>query len=128
MTKEELTWNIYSKHVDMYPKYLELVLKLNVFYLGITGAIVSYVLANYSSTELLIHVLLLPVLMGILLGSFFAFGAITYLNVLRDMDKLRSKLQLEHWVRTDGFVFLSGGSAILCFTIAIGILVVYCKS
>ncbi len=62
MDERQLLWNRYSLHIEMYQKYLDTVLKLNLFYYGITGAIISFYFSNNANgltTEL---ALLLPLM------------------------------------------------------------------
>jgi len=69
MDDRELLWHQYQMNVDLYKGYLDLVVKINVFYYDITGAIVSFYFSN-ASEPLIKWSLLLPLLMSIALGVF----------------------------------------------------------
>ena len=42
MSDPEMLWRQYSLHVDLYKFYLDLAIKINVFYYAVTGAILAY--------------------------------------------------------------------------------------
>ena len=74
MDDRELLWKQYELNVDLYKSYLELVIRINVFYYAITGAILSFYFAH-PDENLLKWSLALPLLMSISLGVFFVIGA-----------------------------------------------------
>src|SRR5438034_10853152 len=80
-TRDEM-WRQYALLVDLYKHYLELVLKFNVFFYAVTGAIVSFYLSR-PSTGLLRHSLLFPCLMNLLFACFFVYGSLL-VKVSRD--------------------------------------------
>ena len=73
MDDRELLWRQYQLNVDLYKGYLDLIVKINVFYYAITGAILSFYFANQNDLTKLS--LLLPLLMSVTLGVFFIVGA-----------------------------------------------------
>lgn len=46
MDDRELLWKQYQLNIELYRTYLDLALKLNLFYYAITGAIVSFYFAH----------------------------------------------------------------------------------
>lgn len=73
MNDRELLWRQYQLNVDLYKGYLELVIKMNVFYYAVTGAILSFYFSNQNDLTKLS--LVLPLLMSVALGTFFVIGA-----------------------------------------------------
>lgn len=73
MNDRELLWRQYQLNVELYKGYLELVIKMNVFYYAVTGAILSFYFSNQNDLTKLS--LVLPLLMSLALGTFFVVGA-----------------------------------------------------
>jgi len=70
----ELLWRQYELHVQLYKEYLDLLLKFNVFYYAVTGAIVSYFLSK-PEAPFLRYSLCFPALMSLFFGGFFLYAA-----------------------------------------------------
>jgi hypothetical protein len=68
MDDRELLWRQYQLNIDLYKGYLELIVKINVFYYAITGAILSFFFSNQN--HLTKFSLLLPLFMSIALEFF----------------------------------------------------------
>lgn len=91
MDATELKWNQYKLNIDVYKGYLDLAIKLNGLYYAATAAIVTFVLANRA--EQLFHWLLIfPIVVGILLSSFFLLGADALRVTRNETFKLRDEL------------------------------------
>ena len=69
MDARELLWKQYNLNVGLYRGYLELVVKMNVFYYAVTGAILSYYFAH-AAEPLVKWSLLLPLAMSLALHIF----------------------------------------------------------
>jgi len=80
---DDKLWKEYNIHIDLYKHYLELVLKFNIFYYAITGAILSFYFSKVQIATIR-YSLIFPILMSLLFASFFFYGA-----------KLLSKLALQ---------------------------------
>jgi hypothetical protein len=94
MDDRELLWRQYQQNVDLYRFYLELVLKINIFYYGITGAIISFYF-THPATEGIQFSLVLPLVMSVVLTALFLYGAVL-LNVTRsETFALRDALKLQ---------------------------------
>jgi hypothetical protein len=66
----------YDIHVDLYKLYLDLVLKFNIFYYAVTGAILSFYFTNTADVGAPRFLLLLfPVLMSLGFAVFFLWAA-----------------------------------------------------
>ncbi len=64
MDDRELLWRAFEKEIDVYKFYLEAAIKLSVFVYGITGAIVSYYLAQPVTGPWTRGALILPLIMN----------------------------------------------------------------
>lgn len=91
MEDRELLWKQYQLNVDLYRSYLELVLKVNLFYYAITGAIVSFYFAH-ASDPLVRFALVLPLVMSAAFSGFFIFGAILSRHTRTEIFKIRDAL------------------------------------
>ncbi len=74
MDKQELLWRQYSQNVELYKFYMEIVIKFNIFYYAVTGAIVSFFFKN-STISNIKYSLLFPILMSI------AFAVSSYMGL-----------------------------------------------
>lgn len=70
----EIDWRQYELHVKLYRGYLGLLLKLNVFFYAVTGAMLSYFLSKPES-PFLRYSLWFPVLMSLFFCGFFVYAA-----------------------------------------------------
>jgi len=93
MNDRELLWRQYSQNVDLYRFYMELVIKLNVFYYAVTGAILSYYFSHTSMES--VHLsLVLPLVMSVAFAGFFIYGALLTSVLRADVFAIRDALQL----------------------------------
>jgi hypothetical protein len=74
MEEKQLLWNRYSIHIDLYQKYMDIVLKINLFYYGITGALLSFYFSNNGNNSTIEYGLILPILFSFGLIFLFAFA------------------------------------------------------
>ncbi len=90
---KDTLWKQYSLYVDLYKFYMELTVKINLFYYGITGAILSFYF-THPTTPFVTLALGLPILMSVVLAAIFFYGA-SLMPILRhDLFDLRDKLGL----------------------------------
>jgi hypothetical protein len=89
----EILWRQYSLHIDLYKFYLELALKANLFFYGITGAIVSFYFAN-AHDNLIKYALLLPVVMSLAFAGLFFYGSTLLRYVREDIFSISDALGL----------------------------------
>ncbi len=85
MDSTELEWNYFNMQVDLHNSYLDLALKLNLFYYAITGAILSFYFTN-TEIEDAKYALWLPISLSVGLSVVFLWGAKQALN-LRELIK-----------------------------------------
>jgi hypothetical protein len=91
MEDRDLLWKQYQLNVDLYRSYLELVLKVNLFYYAITGAIVSFYFAH-AADPLVRFALVLPLVMSAAFSGFFIYGAILSRHTRTEIFKIRDAL------------------------------------
>lgn len=61
----EVGWKDYELHMNLFKNYLILCLNINLFYYGITGAILSFYFNNSHNNSLIIFSLALPFIIGL---------------------------------------------------------------
>ncbi len=94
MDTPELLWRQYSQTVDLYKFYMDLVVKFNVFYYAVTGAILSFFFAN-AEIEGVKYALVLPLIMSVAFAAFFVYGGVL-MNILREnLFSIRDALGLQ---------------------------------
>lgn len=90
---KDILWKQFSLYVDLYKFYMDLTIKVNLFYYGITGAILSFYFAH-PSTPLIKYSLYLPILMSLMFSAVFFYGAHLMPILRRDLFGIRDKLNL----------------------------------
>jgi hypothetical protein len=118
--KQEILWRQYQLNVDLYKFYVETVVKLNVYFYAITGALASFYFAH-PDILLLRYSLLLPLIMSIALCGLFLVGA--YLaRVPRDEQfQLRDALELQAAPDIGVLILLLYASAFVMLLVAAGV-------
>jgi hypothetical protein len=91
---DDLLWKQYCLHVDLYKFYLEIAMKVNVFYYAITGGILSFYFNNIDQ-ELAKYALILPAIMSAAFGILFLVGSAMIIATRREVFNIRDKLKLE---------------------------------
>lgn len=128
MDDQDLLWKRYELSVSNYTKYLDFVLRLNLFYYGITGAIVSFYFSKSSNNEIIEYSLLLPIIFSFGLFLLGCFGS-KALTVSKDeIDWLVEQLSLNYYVRIDGLIYLVRASAFFSILTMISLLYVFFSS
>ena len=94
LSERELLWRQYNLHVDLYKFYLDIALKLNVFFYVITGGILTFYFAN-SNERLIRYSLLLPIILSVAFGGVFIYGSILMSVIRTDIFQIRDKLNLD---------------------------------
>jgi len=90
----DVMWRQYALHVDLYKFYLDLSIKVNVFYYAITGAILTYYF-QHSADRFTRYSLLLPIAFSLAIGALFLYGAALLKTVREDLIDLRDALHLD---------------------------------
>ena len=94
MDEKELLWKQYKLNVSLYKSYLELAIKINIFYYAITGGILSFYFASQDK-GFIKYSLVFPLVMSVALAGFFIFGAERARITRREIFSLRDKLGFE---------------------------------
>lgn len=95
MTSEELLWNRYKHDVELYRTYLDLVIKINVFYYAVTGAIISFYFLHIEKEPLVKYSLIFPFLMSLALAIFFWRSAGAAKPSQQEIQRLSTALGFE---------------------------------
>jgi hypothetical protein len=124
---KDLLWKQYELQVELYKKYLELVLKFNIFYYAATGALISYYFSK-SDIALMKYALLLPVLMSFGFAALFSYGAWAQAVSREEIFNLRDALGLESAPETRVLQVLLCISAALMAVVGIIIFIFFCSA
>lgn len=93
MDQQEILWRQYSQTVELYKFYMDLMVKFNVFYYAVTGAILSFFFANPDIDDIE-FALGLPLIMSVAFAAFFVYGAIIMKLLRREVFDIRNALGL----------------------------------
>ncbi len=74
MDSTELKWNDFKQAVEIHRSYLDLALKVNLFYYAITGAILSFYF-THTHVPMAKYALGLPIVLSLALGMAFLWSA-----------------------------------------------------
>jgi hypothetical protein len=103
---------------------MDLSVKLNLFYYGITGAILSFYFAH-SSAPLVKSALCLPIIMSLVFSGIFFYGAYLMPTLRNDVFVIRDKLELatapDLGILT--IVLLAFASFLLVVAVSLGIVI-----
>jgi hypothetical protein len=94
MNDRELLWKQYELNINLTRSYLELALKLNLFYYAITGAILSFYF-THPEEPLIRFSLALPVLMSVAFSGLFVYGAWISRYTRDEIFRIRDSLRLQ---------------------------------
>jgi len=78
----DLLWKQYALYVDLFKSLFDLFIKVNVFYYGVTGAIVVYYF-EHAANPISRYALLLPVAFSVTLGALYIYSA-GHVSVLQE--------------------------------------------
>ena len=119
MTRDEL-WKHYEIKIDLYKHYLKLTIEINVFYYAITGALLSYYLAHRDDPAARFS-LVLPLLMSVLFGLLFLYGAIINKFSRAEIFRVREALGLHVAPDLGVLSWLLSICAVLMLLVALGL-------
>ncbi len=122
----ELLWKQYELNVNLYRSYLELVLKVNLFYYAITGAIVSFYFAHPSEPLVRLS-LVLPLFMSLAFSGFFIYGAILSRHTRTEIFNIREALKLQTAPEVNVLIVFLWIFATLFALVALGLLWLLCR-
>lgn len=96
MNETEIKWNDFKMSVDLHRSYLDLAVKLNMFYYAITGAILSFHFSN-DGIEVAKYALYLPLLLSVGLSVFFIWAAFLAQNLRMSIKTTAKSLGLTYY-------------------------------
>lgn len=128
MDDRQLAWNRYAMHIDLYQKYMDIVLKINLFYYGITGALLSFYFSADGNGKTIEYALLLPILFSLGLIGLFWFSVTTLAISNTDIASLVKELEMPYFIRIDALIYLMRGSIGFVVLTTIGLLYIFYSS
>jgi hypothetical protein len=122
----ELLWRQYNQAVELYKFYLDLVIKLNVFYYAVTGAILSFVVGHLNEPNYK-YAVLLPLLMsvGLAIVSFYAAGLVPMLR--REIQACSGALALKTYPEVRPLIALLIIFGVMFLAVVAGCAFIICK-
>lgn len=94
MDSDELLWRQYSQNVELYKFYMDSVIKFNIFYYAVTGAIISFYFANADIPRIK-YALLFPIIISLSFAGFFLYGAHLMKYIRKEVFAIRDALGLK---------------------------------
>ncbi len=119
----KLLWDEYKLQVETYRFYLELVIKINLFFYAITGGILSFYFASVNKEQVQLA-LVLPLVMSVLLFAFFLFGGISNKTSQKQVKLLATELGFKVYHATITLTYLLYGCSALMALVFVGLLTV----
>lgn len=105
MNRDELLFNHYKIHIELYKHYLELLIKFNFFYYAITGAILSFYFSNHS-TNFIQFILVFPLIMSFAFAIFFFYASSKAKNSRKEVIEIAIELELKTFPELNVLVIL----------------------
>lgn len=127
MDPQELLWRQYQQNIDLYRFYMDLTVKFNVFFYAVTGAIVSYSLAQHDSNALIKYALALPLVMSLCFAAFFVYGGVLMRILKKETFAIRDALRLQAAPDVGVLSVLLYLFAFIFLMIAIGCVTLLCQ-
>lgn len=119
---KEILWKQFALYVDLYRFYLDLSVKVQLFYYGITGAILSFYF-THTQDPLVRYALCLPILMSFVFSGIFFYGAHLTPILRRDLFAIRDKLGLVTAPDMGVLAIVLRASAIFLLVVGIGLVI-----
>lgn len=120
----ESAWKQLDQYIDLYKFYWGLVIKLNVFALGVAGAISSYVLGNQDA-DLIQYALLIPTGLNSFI-AWLAFRSLPGMILVRDeVENIAGALDLKTYPEFRSLLSFMRATYALCGLTALGMLILF---
>ena len=124
-SEPELSWRKYSLIAELYKFYLSLIVKANIFYYAVTGAIVSFCVTR-SEISYAKYSLVLPFIMSLCFIVIFC-QAIKPAQLYRnESHTLSRELKFKTSLNFDALVHVLKAFIVLHITCVIGIVILLC--
>lgn len=91
---KELLWKDYANLSGLNKFYIDIIIKLGIFFFGITGALVSYILVNNTKFYLVKYALVIPIFISLGLTGIFISTMSSSRGISKRMQSIRNKLNL----------------------------------
>src|SRR5216110_2802499 len=92
----ELKWKELTNRMDAYRFYIQLILGVNGFFYATAGAVVVVYLNNKEKNAYLGLFLLLPIIMGTVVGGFMTYATALQAHNHKIIEKVRRELRNQH--------------------------------
>lgn len=115
-----LLWEEYKLHIELYRFHIEIIVKLNLFLMAVTGAIVTYYFAN-PKTPMVKYALLLPLGLAAGLAVIFFYGAYLQSIGRKESQAVAVRLGLATTFEDMHLVLGLVVAGVLCTSIVIGL-------
>ena len=126
MEEKEFLWERYKHIVDVHKGYLDLVIKLNISYYVVTGAMLSFYFIHKEDVEFIQYSLVLPFVMSVAFFIFFSWGAKSALVSQKDIASLAKSMEFDFFSAVVIILtFILIISAILMLVMSIGVFILY---
>ena len=125
--EQEFLMKQLETQLDMYKFYFELALKLSVFSIGLTGAIVSYYLANKDINQVFVFSLYVPAAVSGGLLALFMYGLKTIPPVQNQLEQISSELRQSFVYSVEPIRIFLRGLVLLNFCTVVGLVFIICK-
>lgn len=112
----------YETLAGLFKHYLELLVKFNVLFYAITGAILSYYLTHIE-IRIARFALLLPAIVALMFALLFVYGIILLEYWRNDLFWIRDQLKLKSILEVRVLSLFLFISSVLLFIVAVGLLV-----
>lgn len=93
MDRADILFEHYKIHLDLYKHYLDMIIKFNLFYYAITGAILSFYFAN-RAIAFIQYILIFPFAMSLIFFLFFCYASKKAKNSREEIFNLGRILEL----------------------------------
>jgi hypothetical protein len=126
--KKQENWNRYALHIDLYKFYFDLIIKINIFYYGITGAILSFYLSKEANNTQLEYILFLPIIFGLSIIALCIFGDRSLLYSKADIANLAHDMEFNIVVDTSALNYIMRASAVIVGVTIVATVYLFCAS
>jgi len=114
-SEQEMLWREYQMSIDLYKFYIDMIIKMLVWYYAITGGILSFYFTR-TKMPLARWALLLPCIVSFAILILFLWGATQWRPVRDNALALAMRLQLTDYFELRALELLLRGSAALLGT------------
>ncbi|WP_101757314.1 hypothetical protein [Oceanicoccus sp. KOV_DT_Chl] len=120
-------WERYALYMDLYKYYFSTSLKINAFYLAVTGSIVTYYFAhpNVSNIQFALY---FPIVLSVAISLLYGFGIATIGALEHDIKIVVTRMELETRVTISALYYLWWGSIVLLIIGALSMVFLICDN